>query len=54
MGMVEGSVSEAEWREEGRQLGLDMRKDPVLGRGQEPGGGILVIHSEAEGRQGLR
>lgn len=52
--MVEGSVSEAAWREEGRQLGLDMRKDPLLVRGQEPGGGILVIHSEAEGRQGLR
>lgn len=52
--MVEGSVSEAAWREEGRQLGLDMRKDPLLVRGQEPGGGILVIHSEAEGRQALR
>ena len=46
-------VSEAEWREEGRQVGLDMRKDPLSVRGQEAGGGILVIHSEAEGRQGL-
>jgi len=46
------SVSEAEWRQEGRQPGLEVRTGPFSVRGPEAGGGVLTAHSQAESGRG--
>ena len=45
-------MSEAEWRQEGSQPGLDVRAGPLSVRGPEAGGGLLMAHSEAESGRG--
>lgn len=45
-------VSEAEWRQEGRQPGLEVRTGPFSVRGPEAGGGVLTAHSQAESGRG--
>lgn len=47
-----GGVSEAEWRQEGRQPGLDVRTGPLSVRDPEAGGGVLMAHSQAESGRG--